>query len=70
MLPGDVRSLAATSDGERLVLLDDASGEVVVVDVAARAVRGRCSVPTQTATMVVVTADGRHVLVVGGFLTR
>jgi len=63
-LTGDVRTLAATADGERLLLFDEAVDELVVVDVAARAVRARISVPTRSARTVLLPADDRFAIVV------
>jgi hypothetical protein len=63
-LGGDVRTLAATSDGERLVLFDEAVGELILVDVAARALRGRCSVPTRAAGAVLIPSDDSFAIVV------
>jgi hypothetical protein len=63
-LRGDVRTLAATSDGERLVLFDEAAGELILVDVAARAVRARCGVPTLAAGAVLIPSDDSFAIVV------
>lgn len=66
VLGGDPSALGATSNGATLLVIDRATTELVWVDVAARAVSRRQSIPTATPRAVLVTPDDRTVVVVPG----
>jgi hypothetical protein len=63
---GDPSALGTTSDGLTLLVVDRADTELVWVDVVARTVIRRQSLPTATPRTVLVTPDDRTVVVVPG----
>lgn len=63
-LGGRPTALAATSRGDLALVFDDESDTLVVVDVPARAVVARHTLPTARATAILVTPDERFAVVV------